>query len=112
MLSLPPAAMLRPITEQEIRTYERDGVVHLRSILDPAWAALLAEGIEELLAEPVATRLDLTAIGKLADQHSQAAASGVAGGVVGLAGAAQTASLRRAAKGAEECHSERSSSPA
>lgn len=82
MLSLPPSAMLRRITDEEIGIYERDGVVHLRSIIDPAWAALLADGIEELLAEPLATTMDLTAIGKLADQHFQAAASGVAGKTV------------------------------
>lgn len=78
-LSLPPAALLRPITGEEIRVYERDGVVHLPGIIDRAWAALLAEGIDELLAEPIATTMDLTAIGQLADQHLHAAASGVAG---------------------------------
>lgn len=38
----------RPITEEEIRAYERDGVVLLRGIIDPAW-------FDEL--QPVAKRI-------------------------------------------------------
>ena len=42
----------RPITAEEIRTYEEDGVVWLPDILDPEWADYLARGINELGQKP------------------------------------------------------------
>lgn len=43
---------LRPITDDEIRAYEDDGVVLLKGILDPAWVSLVAEAIEEDIRQP------------------------------------------------------------
>ncbi len=33
----------RPITDEEVLTYEEDGVVRLPAILDPEWADYLAD---------------------------------------------------------------------
>lgn len=40
------------IGEDDIRTYERDGVVCLRGAFGPEWLALLADGVERALAAP------------------------------------------------------------
>ena len=42
----------RPITADEHRIFERDGVVCLRGALDPSWIESLAQGLEETLASP------------------------------------------------------------
>ena len=38
----------RPITDDEIEQYDRDGVVHLRGILDPDWLDVLRQGLREV----------------------------------------------------------------
>jgi hypothetical protein len=51
---------LRPITDDEVRTYERDGVVYLPDIIDIEWAAHLGKAIDELIswAEKPAAQVD------------------------------------------------------
>ena len=44
-----PKGLLRDVTEDEIATYERDGVVKLEAILGPDVVAQLARGIEEAI---------------------------------------------------------------
>jgi hypothetical protein len=67
--------LLRPITQEELETYERDGVVWLRGILDPEWAKLLASTIEEILAKQIGQTIDFTGLG-LALAGEKLAASG------------------------------------
>ena len=43
---------LRPITEAEIDTYERDGAVALRRVFDRDWIDLLADGVARNMAQP------------------------------------------------------------
>ncbi|MEO1194093.1 MAG: phytanoyl-CoA dioxygenase family protein [Pseudomonadota bacterium] len=50
---------LRPITHEEIETFERDGVVCLRSLFDPAWVTRLQELIEEDIAKPSPMRKEV-----------------------------------------------------
>src|SRR5262249_57090951 len=40
------------VTEADVATYERDGVVCLRGVFAPRWIARLAEGIEEDIRAP------------------------------------------------------------
>ena len=40
------------VSEREIETYERDGVVCLRGAFAPEWLDLVAEGIEKDIAAP------------------------------------------------------------
>ena len=40
------------VTERDVETYERDGVVCLRGIFDQHWIGLLAEGVEKDLRAP------------------------------------------------------------
>jgi hypothetical protein len=42
--------LLRPITDEECQSYERDGVVYLPNIIDPEWARHLHEAINELVS--------------------------------------------------------------
>jgi ectoine hydroxylase-related dioxygenase (phytanoyl-CoA dioxygenase family) len=51
--------MLRAVTEDEIATYWRDGVVCLRGVVDQSWLDSLAEPIEALMSAPGG--VDLTA---------------------------------------------------
>ena len=57
----------RPITDEEIRTYEEDGVVWLPGILDPEWADYLARGINELVENPQGQAVDFTNLGLMAN---------------------------------------------
>ena len=43
---------VRPITDQEIATYERDGVVCLRGLFDDAWVETMREAAEFSLTHP------------------------------------------------------------
>jgi len=52
-----PARMRRPITDEEIETFWRDGVVCLRSVIDTAWLESVAEPIERVLASGRASNL-------------------------------------------------------
>jgi ectoine hydroxylase-related dioxygenase (phytanoyl-CoA dioxygenase family) len=49
---VPSSRPLRPITEEERRTYERDGVVRLRGIFPMEWLSFLEEAVEEAMASP------------------------------------------------------------
>src|SRR6056297_2026630 len=44
--------LARPITEDEIRTYEETGVVHLKGLFDQAWIDHLREAMEYALIHP------------------------------------------------------------
>jgi hypothetical protein len=66
---------LRPITPQELETYERDGVVWLRGIIDLEWVRLLATTIEEILQRQIGQLVDFTGLG-LAISEDKLAASG------------------------------------
>ena len=57
----------RPITDEEIQTYEEEGVVWLPGILDPEWANYLAQGINALVADPKGQAVDFTNLGLLAN---------------------------------------------
>jgi Phytanoyl-CoA dioxygenase (PhyH) len=67
--------LLRPITKEELETYERDGVVWLPGILDPEWVKLLASTIEEVLNRKLGQTVDFTGLG-LALGGEKLAASG------------------------------------
>lgn len=43
---------LRPLTDGEIHTFETDGVILLRGLLDDEWLDLLAQAIERDIADP------------------------------------------------------------
>lgn len=43
---------LTPLTDVDVETYHRDGVVCLRGVFDPDWIALAAAGAERNLGEP------------------------------------------------------------
>lgn len=43
---------VRPITDDEVATFERDGVVHLIGVLNPALVAAMSEPLEAVLASP------------------------------------------------------------
>ncbi|MDA3040543.1 MAG: phytanoyl-CoA dioxygenase family protein [Actinomycetota bacterium] len=43
---------LRPLNDDELDTFERDGVVLLRGLLDEEWTGLLAEAIEHDISHP------------------------------------------------------------
>ena len=51
----------RPITEDEIRAYEEDGVVCLRNILNKEWVKILQDAIEEVLNQPGPSGHDIAA---------------------------------------------------
>src|SRR5690349_1569153 len=54
---------LRPITEQEIETYQRDGVVWLPGVIDLDWIKLLGTAIDEILTRKIGQIIDLTGLG-------------------------------------------------
>lgn len=70
-MSAPAPGLLRPISDAEVSTYERDGVVHLRDIVDPQWAQLLAEVISDAVLRPPRTAADMTNLGLLANAPDQ-----------------------------------------
>ena len=43
---------LRQITDEEITSFNRDGAVLLKSVLDGHWTEILAEGLEFTQAHP------------------------------------------------------------
>jgi hypothetical protein len=66
--------LLRPITREEIETYERDGVVWLRGVIGPEWIRLLAGAIEEILARQAGQLIDFTGLGLALDRERLASA--------------------------------------
>jgi len=71
--------LIRPITDEELRVYERDGVVWLRDIIDVDWARRLAAAIDELLyshgGKPADQVLDLTGLALAAEAIAPASAT-------------------------------------
>ena len=65
--------MLRDITDDELQTFQRDGVVHLRKIIDLEWIEQLNQAIDELIArteKPVDQVLDFTTLALASDSAS------------------------------------------
>ena len=58
---------LRPVTEEEIQKFERDGFVHLENILSDDWVKLLDRTIEALAANPSGQVIDFTTLGMMAE---------------------------------------------
>jgi hypothetical protein len=54
------------ITDEEIKTFEEDGVVCLRQRFEPHWLESLAEGFEKNLAAPGPNSSQLTPEGNIA----------------------------------------------
>ena len=50
---------LRNVTEDEVRTFEEDGVVCLRKMIDSEWIERLREATDRLLEHPTEMGLDL-----------------------------------------------------
>jgi|HubBroStandDraft_6_1064221.scaffolds.fasta_scaffold108274_2 hypothetical protein len=65
--------MLRNITEDELQTFRRDGVVHLRKIINLEWIQQLNQAIDELIAQtekPADQVLDFTTLALASDSAS------------------------------------------
>ena len=60
-MSGPTSEPFRPVTDDEIDAFARDGVVHLPAILPTEWVELLVEPVEATIADPVITT-DMTAL--------------------------------------------------
>lgn len=58
---------LRPVTEEEIQKFERDGFVHLKKILTDDWVELLDRTIETLAVNPSGQVIDFTTLGMMAE---------------------------------------------
>ncbi|MEX1107947.1 MAG: phytanoyl-CoA dioxygenase family protein [Dongiaceae bacterium] len=52
-------SMIRPISEDEIRAFEEDGVVCLRGVFDPDWVARMQEAVDRTLSRPSQWGADL-----------------------------------------------------
>lgn len=63
-------SLLRPITPEELRTYEEDGVVWLRGIVDEQWPSQLAAAINDLIVSPRGQAVDFTNLGLAANAFS------------------------------------------
>jgi hypothetical protein len=42
----------RPLTAEELATYDRDGVVHARGLFPPDWVERMARAVDEAVADP------------------------------------------------------------
>ena len=51
---------LRDITEQEIRTFEENGVLHMQGVLDDEWVARMQEAVDDILDHPTEYGHDLS----------------------------------------------------
>jgi len=75
--------LLRPITDEEMRQYYEDGVVWLRDIIDPEWAARLGDAIDDLVdqrdSKPADQVLDFTVMTLAADAVVSSSANGSSG---------------------------------
>ncbi len=63
------ARLIRPVTDQEIADFERDGVVWLRGIIDPADARKMGDDIDAAVRAEQGYLLDLTAFANAADDQ-------------------------------------------
>jgi hypothetical protein len=62
--------LIRNITDDELQTYQRDGVVHLRNIIDLQWVQELNRAIDELIdraEKPAEQVLDFTGLALASD---------------------------------------------
>ncbi|MEQ8166723.1 MAG: phytanoyl-CoA dioxygenase family protein [Alphaproteobacteria bacterium] len=64
-------ALLRPVTDDEIATYQRDGVVHLRKIIDQHWVGELRAAITDIMENPISTAASLTNLGLMSNDPDQ-----------------------------------------
>jgi hypothetical protein len=62
------STLLRDITEDEIKTFEKDGVVCLRGILDGDWVTRMCAAIDRLIAAPTQWAADYAMLGRY-DQY-------------------------------------------
>ena len=60
-MSVPTSDPLRPVTDDEVDAFARDGVVHLPAILPTDWLDLLVDPVEATIADPAVTT-DMTAL--------------------------------------------------
>lgn len=51
---------IRPLSPEELETYERDGVVLLRGLFDDPWIERLQKATDEVLANPTKAMIDVT----------------------------------------------------
>ena len=63
-------APLRTITQEEITTYQRDGVVWLREIIEPEWALGMGWAIDAAIDDEHGFVLNLTNFGEEADNQA------------------------------------------
>lgn len=68
-----PSLPLRPVTDDEVEAFWRDGVVCLRGIIDPAWIDRMRTAVDHALAGP--TVADLTEMGDALAGPAAAAAA-------------------------------------
>lgn len=93
--------MLRSITEDELQTFRRDGVVHLRKIIDLEWIQQLNQAIDELIVrteKPADQVLDFTGLALASDSASSQTSSATG---MGLSSSARRAGFARYAREAE-----------
>jgi hypothetical protein len=75
--------LTRPVSDDELHTYQLDGVVYLPGIIDPEWAKRLNQAIEELVsraetpAEQADQVLDLTGLALAASSTAAPPPAGV-----------------------------------
>jgi ectoine hydroxylase-related dioxygenase (phytanoyl-CoA dioxygenase family) len=72
-------ALARSITSDEIHTFEEEGVVWLRGIIDPEWVRRLSSAIDDFLADPRGQAVDFTNLGLLASTPEQVSGFKAAG---------------------------------
>ena len=65
------ATLLREITPEEIYTYEDEGVVWLKQVIDPEWAAQIGQNGAFLPKDPQGSTVDFTNLGLAANAPSR-----------------------------------------
>ena len=64
------ATLLREITPEEIYTYEDEGVVWLKQVIDPDWATQIVQSGAFLAKDPQGSAIDFTNLGPAANAPS------------------------------------------
>src|SRR5687767_12746256 len=54
----PRAGLLRPVTQEEIEGFDRDGAFILRDIIHADWVEFMREAVARMMANPSPTALD------------------------------------------------------
>lgn len=49
--------LLRPITDQEIAEFEKNGVVFLKDMFDSEWIERMRKAVDEVIADPGPIRI-------------------------------------------------------